>query len=235
MTSTDRATGAPGARDVERLFGGDFGRDYTARNETVDPRKPQFFHALFRRHGIRRVLECGCNLGLNLSATIDANDANDATNGTNSDQGGAADAGNPGAAIDVWGIDIQRGAIERAWAERGGGNFVVGSIFELPFRDAWFDLAFTCGVLIHVPAAGLGDAMAEMVRVSRRFVLSAEYHDDADEVAVPWRGQDAALWRRNYKKHWLTRFPDLRLVEEGYEGPERGFDRITWHLFEKAR
>lgn len=195
-------------RHVERLFAGDFGAAYTARNQAVDPRKPAFFLDLFRRHGVQRVLECGSNLGLNLGDAI-------------------------AAGLDVWGIDIQRTAVQRAWAERGGGNFVVGSLFDLPFRDGWFDLAFTCGVLIHVPPSGLADAMAEMHRVSRRYLLCAEYHDDA-EVAVPWRGQGSALWRRNYKALWLERFPGLTLVEEGYKSPEEGFDRITWQLFRKA-
>jgi pseudaminic acid biosynthesis-associated methylase len=198
---------AAGARDVERLFEGEFGAEYTARNRAADPRKPAFFHDLFRRNGVQRALECGCNLGLNLSACI---------------AGG----------IDVWGIDIQRGAIQDAWATRGGGNFVVGSILDLPFRDGYFDVAFTCGVLIHVPPPGLRAVMSEMVRVSRRYVLSAEYHDE-NEVAVPWRGQSAALWRRNYRALWQQYFPDLQLVEEGYKGPEEGFDRITWHLFRK--
>lgn len=197
-----------GARDVERLFAGEFGVAYTDRNTAVDPRKPAFFAELMARHGVGRVLECGCNLGLNLGDAI-------------------------AAGVDVWGIDIQRKAVETAWSTLRGGNFVVGSILELPFRDAWFDLAFTCGVLIHVPPAGLGSVMDEMVRVSRRYVMSAEYHDDQREVVVPWRGQSAALWRRNYKQIWLERHPELSLVAEGYKSPEEGFDRITWHLFEK--
>jgi len=206
MSETEQGTGV-GARDVERLFEGDFGVEYTARNVAVDPRKPAFFRDLFERHGIRRALECGSNLGLNLEACV-------------------------AAGIDAWGIDIQRKAVERAWAERGGGNFVVGSILDLPFRDAWFDAAFTCGVLIHVPTAGLPAVMDEMFRVSRRYLLCAEYHDEV-EVAVPWRGQPAALWRRNYRKLWLDRFPGLTVVEEGYKGQDEGFDRITWHLFQK--
>lgn len=199
----------PGPRDIERLFAGEFGVSYTDRNAVMDPAKPRFFRELFERLGVRRVLECGSNLGLNLGDAI-------------------------GAGLDVWGIDVQRTAIERAWATRGGGNFVVGSILDLPFRDAYFDLTFTCGVLIHVPPAAIDDVMREMVRTSRRYVMSAEYHDDADEVAVPWRGHDQALWRRNYKKKWLESFPSLRLVEEGYKSPEEGFDRITYHVFEKA-
>lgn len=196
------------ARSVERLFSGDFGRAYTARNTAVDPRKPAFFHELFQRLGVRRVLEGGCNLGLNLGPAC-------------------ADE-----SLEIWGVDIQKDAIRQASATLPNGQFVAGSLFDLPFKDAWFDLTFTCGVLIHVPPAGLLQAMAELHRTSGKYVLCAEYHDEA-EVAVPWRGHDQALWRRNYGKLWQDTFPDLELVEQGYKGPEEGFDRITWTLFRK--
>lgn len=196
------------ARTVERLFAGEFGAAYTDRNRSADPRKAKFFHDLFRRHEARRVLECGSNLGLNLmECTRDPE-------------------------MEVWGLDIQRRAIREATATQENGNFVVGSLFELPFRDDFFDLAFTCGVLIHVPPEGLEKAIREMHRVSRKYLLCAEYHDE-QEVAVPWRGHDNALFRRNYKKVFLDLFPLLEVVEEGYKSAEEGFDRITWQLFRK--
>ncbi len=202
-------SGDDAARRVERLFQGDFGVAYTDRNRDVDPRKPAFFHELFRLHGVRRVLECGCNLGLNLGPAVDD------------------------AELDVWGIDIQATAITRARVAMPAGTFVTGSLLEMPFRDGWFDLAFTCGVLIHVPPAGIQQVLAEIHRISRRFILCAEYHDDQSEVAVPWRGQKSALWRRNYGALWQETFPHLELVDHGYRGPGEGFDRITWHLFGK--
>lgn len=199
---------SPGARDVEQLFAGDFGVAYTERNSAVNPKKPAFFHDLFRRHGIHRILECGSNIGLNLTDCLADPD------------------------MDVWGIDIQRHAIEQAWASRRGGNFVVGSIFDLPFRDGHFDIAFTSGVLIHVPTAGLGDVLREMYRVSKRWLMCVEYHDE-QEVTVPWRGQAEALWRRNYRQVVLETLPDLIVVEEGYKTADEGFDRAHWHLFRK--
>ena len=197
------------ARRVERLFQGEFGVDYTDRNRAIDPRKAAFFHDLFKAHQIQRVLECGCNVGLNLGPAV-------------------ADE-----ALDIWGLDIQATAIARARAAMPGGTFVTGSLLDMPFRDGWFDLAFTCGVLIHVPPAGVQQVLAEIHRVSRRFILCAEYHDDEPEVVVPWRGQDSALWRRNYGALWQRTFPDLKLVAQGYKGEDEGWDRITWQLFAK--
>jgi spore coat polysaccharide biosynthesis protein SpsF len=196
------------ARTVERLFAGEFGAQYTDRNRSTDPRKPTFFHDLFRRHNVRRVLECGSNLGLNLTECTRDPD------------------------MEVWGLDIQRRAIREATAMQENGNFVVGSLFELPFRDNFFDLAFTCGVLIHVPPEGLANAVREMHRVSCKYLLCAEYHDE-QEVAVPWRGHTNALFRRNYKNVFLDLFPHLEVVDEGYKSAEEGFDRITWQLFRK--
>lgn len=208
MSSTDSVSTPAAADSVERLFAGDFGAAYTDRNHTADPRKPAFFHELFLQAGARRVLECGANVGLNL--TDAARDEN----------------------LEVWGLDIQRLAVQRAAANMPSANFVVGSLFDLPFKDGWFDIAFTCGVLIHVPPAGLLQAMTEIHRVSGGHVLCAEYHDE-QEVEVPYRGHSQALWRRNYGQMYLDAFPDLQLVAQGYKAPEEGFDRITWHLFRK--
>ncbi len=199
---------SPDPRRVERLFGSEFGVAYTDRNAEVDARKPQFFHDLFAKHGISRLLECGSNRGLNLGLC-------------------AADP-----AMEVWGVDIQRAALSLAAQAMPKGNFVYGSLFDLPFKDNWFDIAFTCGVLIHVPPEGLGAAMDEMYRVSRGWILCAEYHDER-EVEVPYRGLSGALWRRNYGAMWQERFPGLTLVDQGYKAPEEGFDRITWQLLRK--
>ena len=46
---------------------------------------------------------------------------------------------------------------------------------ELPFRDRWFDLASPRACLIHQPESTLPLVMAEIVRVSRRYVLCGEY------------------------------------------------------------
>lgn len=208
MTQSPNTSAVDPARTVEALFAGEFGAAYTDRNSSVDLRKPQFFHQVFRTAEAKRVLECGCNLGLNLGEA----------------------AQDP--ALEIWGLDIQRVAVQRAAAAMPQAQFVVGSLFDLPFKDGFFDLAFTCGVLIHVPPAGLAQAMAEIHRVSRRDIVCAEYHDEV-EVEVPYRGHAGALFRRNYRKVWLDTFPDLEVVEEGYKGPEEGFDRITWQRFRK--
>jgi ubiquinone/menaquinone biosynthesis C-methylase UbiE len=105
---------------------------------------------------------------------------------------------------------------------------------EIPFADRSVDFVFTMGVLIHQPEETLTRVMAEMVRVSRKWVFCAEYYD-TETVEVPYRGQGGALFRRDYKRLFEELFPvELALVREGYLGPDDGWDRDTWWLFERS-
>ena len=70
---------------------------------------------------------------------------------------------------------------------------------ELPFRDGWFDLVFTVGVLVVVPEETIRTAMCEMARVSSRYVLSGEMFAP-EMTSIPHREIDAALFKRDYGK-----------------------------------
>ena len=104
---------------------------------------------------------------------------------------------------------------------------------ELPFRERWFDLVFTFGVLIHQPDDTLPLMMAEVVRTSRRYVLCGEYFSD-DTVEVPYRGQEGALFKRDYGGLYQRLFPELRPVRNGFLSRAEGWDDITWWLFERT-
>src|SRR5690242_18508117 len=68
---------------------------------------------------------------------------------------------------------------------------------NLPFPDGSFDLAYTVGVLIHVPPWQLGDSLSEIHRVSSRYVLAVEY-EAPKPVPVDYRGVRAGIWKRPY-------------------------------------
>lgn len=73
---------------------------------------------------------------------------------------------------------LARREVQDAWA-------VQGSLLALPFADASVDLAFCFRVLHHFPEAALrAQAIAELGRVSRRWVLTTYY--DAQSFPV-WR------------------------------------------------
>ena len=76
--------------------------------------------------------------------------------------------------------------------------------------------------------------MAEIVRCSRRYVLCGEYFAE-ETTEVPYRGQDGALFKRDYGALYQELFPELALVEQGFLGRDEGWDDVTWWLFERSR
>jgi pseudaminic acid biosynthesis-associated methylase len=191
---------------------GDFGVAYTERN-LVDwhVRLPAFQQML---HGLdlQRVLEVGCNRGHNLMVLADL----------------------LGQGCDVVGVEPNRYALELARQATTKAGVLHGDIFDLPFKDSFFDMVFTAGVLIHVAPTDLPAALAELHRVSRRYLLVIEYFAHQEE-AIRYRDQDGLLWKRDFLRSYLDQFPHLSLVQQGYWGVDSGFDRTHWWLLEKPQ
>jgi pseudaminic acid biosynthesis-associated methylase len=202
-------TDPPEAVRLEQLWAGEFGDAYVARNSVLDERRATFWRSLIGSAPIRTVLEIGCGQGGNLRPLSGILEASD-----------------------IWGIDVNAAAIERSRQTAPGTNAVHSVARNLPFRDGWFDLVFTMGVLIHQPEDSLEGVMTEIVRCSRRFVLWGEYQSEVTEE-VPYRGTPGALFKRDYGAIYGSFFPQLTVRQQGFLGPDDGFDRVTWQLLEK--
>jgi pseudaminic acid biosynthesis-associated methylase len=111
----------------------------------------------------------------------------------------------------LYGIDIQREAIERAHRERPSLDIIEGNLFDIPFKDGFFDLVFTCGVLIHVPDEELDRAMDEIVRCSSDYVFGHEYYAE-DHSEITHRGHDGVLWKADFPSRYVGSRP-LELVD----------------------
>ena len=194
----------------ERLWSGAFGDEYVERNAALDVRRERFWRPLLAGLPIATVLEVGCGQGGNLAPLVRVLPPRQ-----------------------VWGVDVNEVALERARRNAPGSNPVYGLAGDLPFRDGAFDLVFTTGVLIHQPDDALPAVMDEIVRTSGRFILCGEYHAD-ETVEVPYRGYRGALFKRDYGRRYADRFPSLRLRSSGFLGPDDGFDRLTYQVFEKG-
>jgi len=92
-------------------------------------------------------------------------------------------------------------------------NLAQASALDLPYKDEYFDLVFTSGVLIHISPADLGRALEEIHRCAKTWIWGMEYYAP-EEVQVNYRGQDNLLWKMDYAKRYLDRFDDLELVRE---------------------
>ena len=108
-----------------------------------------------------------------------------------------------------------------------------GFAANIPLADGAVDLAFTCGVLIHIHPDDLLASMSEVHRVARRHLVCIEYFADKPEM-IPYRGHDDRLFKRDFGGYYLDNFPDLRTVDYGFAWKrETGLDNLTWWIFEK--
>ena len=192
------------------LWTSDFGHQYTDRNDVDKPERVVTWRRILEGLVLGPILEVGCNLGWNLEYLRRLGHT------------------------DTQGIEPQAYAVDRLRTRWPNLHARVGTAFALPLDDASVDLAFTSGVLIHIATADLPRAMAEMYRVSRRYVLAIEY-DNPTEVAIPYRGHVQALWKRDHGAIWQSHHPTLRLVRRGELGGADGYDDCTFHLFEKPQ
>jgi pseudaminic acid biosynthesis-associated methylase len=197
--------------DPLEIWEGEFGKAYTDRNEIDWRARLSAFQQMLASLTIKRVLEVGCNRGHNLVCLAEL----------------------LGEESDVVGVEPNRYALELARASSVKVGVLYGQAFDLPFKDRYFDLVFTAGVLIHIPLEGLPLALNEIYRVSRRYILAIEYFAQ-EETVVHYRGHDSLLWKRDFLQHFRSQFPDLTLIRRGYWGPEDGFDSTHWWLLEKA-
>lgn len=194
-----------------------FGREYAARNPITD----QGSRRLMRRWARmlsqaiapfpNSVLEVGCNLGRNLAALLPM-------------------------VAEVHAVEPNLEVMERARADPRltGARIQAGSAFDLPFADGSIDLVFTSGVLIHIAPEDLPRAVDEVVRVARRYVLCIEYFSH-EPVAVPYRGLEGQLFKRDFGQYYLDRHPELRVLDYGFFWkPVDAADNSNWWLFAKG-
>lgn len=197
------------AKRLEELWAGEFGNTYIERNMDAEERRP-FWRMILSEFPVASALEVGCNIGANLYCMAETVPCQH-----------------------LYGVDINTRALETLRLELPGVNAAWSPARELPFRDRWFDLVFTAGVLIHQPPEILPIVMSEVVRCSRRYVLCAEYYSERP-TEVAYRGETGALFKRDFGGLYQELFPELRLLKSGFLPMDQGgWDEVTWWVFEK--
>lgn len=192
----------------------DFGDAYTERNQIAWQTRLPAFQEVLGGLALGSVLEVGCNRGHNLACVASV----------------LPDAQIAGVEPNAYALALAHGL---AAASDVPLSLLSGNALALPFRDGLFDLVFTAGVLIHVGPTELPQAMAEVYRVSKRYVLAAEYYAET-ETPIEYRGSSELLWKRDFLGAYRSQFPDLQVVREGYWDMSVGFDRTHWWLLEKG-
>jgi pseudaminic acid biosynthesis-associated methylase len=185
-----------------REWRGEFGREYTVRNcltpSQVDAlwlgnygttRTELNQRFLARIPFDARILEVGCNLGNQLLLLQQLGYSN------------------------LHGVDVQSHALEMAGFRTRNVNLVQASSFALPYPHKYFDLVFTSGVLIHISPENIPAALYEIHRCAKSYIWGSEYYAPV-RTEINYRGHADLLWKMDYAREYLARFPDLELVLE---------------------
>jgi pseudaminic acid biosynthesis-associated methylase len=200
-----------------RLWRGEFGASYMARN------KPDLAHitALSRMWARMiapmypspaSIVEVGSNIGLNLRALSRITDAA------------------------LTAVEPNDAARRRLKTDKvvPAPRIVNAVAADLPLSDRSADLVFTCGVLIHVDPKDLAASCREIHRVSRRWILCAEYFSP-EPRSISYRGHAGQLFTRDFGRFWQEHHTDLRLVDYGFFWRGAGAtDDLNWWLFDRS-
>ena len=199
--------------EQERFWAGDFGDDYVDRSQGahhIASRTAMWSRILRSCSSIGSVTEFGANIGLNLRALRHLLPEAELT-----------------------GVEINAKAAQILRSE-GTIKVLEGSLFDTaPSTPA--DLAFTCGVLIHINPDRLGTAYDQLARGSRRYVVMSEYYNPAP-TEVTYRGHSKRLYKRDFAGEFLDAHPDFELRDYGFiyhRDPHFAVDDFTWFLMER--
>ena len=198
--------------EQERFWAGEFGVGYRERNQAerwLLSKIAMWSRILRGAHGVGSICELGCNIGLNLQALNKI----------------APD-------VSLRAVEINEEAAEEA-RKLGVAEVTTGTILA-PLDLPAADLAFTCGVLIHINPDHLAAAYDNLVALSRRYVVVVEYYNPTP-VAVPYRGHQDRLFKRDFAGDLMDRH-GLKLVDYGFVWHRDNWapqDDVTWFLLEK--
>ncbi|MEM1448939.1 MAG: pseudaminic acid biosynthesis-associated methylase [Planctomycetota bacterium] len=198
----------------EEFWAGTFGDDYIDRNDSsalVAGKTAAFAQILTRTAAIQSVAELGCNVGINLQAIRHLL---------------------PAARLEA--VEINEKAADLARQRLESATVVTGSLFDYE-PSAPVDLAFTCGVMIHLEPKSLPRAYERLAAASSRYVAIAEYYNPSP-MTLPYRGNDEKLFKRDFAGEFMDAHPEYRLLDYGFFYRRDGnfpLDDITWFLMEK--
>ena len=184
----------------QNFWQSDFGKNYSSRNtwdpatmdeiykETYGVTRTEMNNEFIKNLPIQNILEVGCNVGDQLRFL----------------QSGGFE--------NLFGIEIQADAVEKSKQLTTNINIIRASAFDIPFKDSYFDLVFTSGVLIHISPKDIKDAMAEIYRVSKEYIWGFEYFSEQYEE-IEYHRQKDYLWRANFPQIFINMYPNLKLIK----------------------
>jgi len=181
---------------------GEFGKEYTDRNAITLEEMEELWQKNFGTTRTEmnlefigdlkrsiRILEVGSNIGNQLSCL--------------QNMGFQA----------LYGIELQEYAVELSKSRTKHINIIQGSAFDIPYKDNFFDLVLTSGLLIHIAPSNVEQVLREIYRCTKKYIWGSEYFADS-YTQIEYRGNTELLWKTNFAKLYIDKFHDLRVVKE---------------------
>ena len=200
--------------EQEQFWAGDFGSEYIKRNQgwnLLASNLDFFAKALRASHDVSSCIEFGANIGMNLRALKLLYPSQE-----------------------QFGIEINGDAVRELATVVPTANAYHCSILSFIPERKW-DLVLIKGVLIHINPDALAQVYDKLVESSSRYLLVAEYYNPTP-VAVPYRGHEGRLFKRDFAGEIMDYCPQLKLIDYGFayrRDPKFPQDDITWFLMEK--
>ena len=131
-------------------------------------------------------------------------------------------------------IEINQDAVSELRQFLPASNVFHQSLLDFKPEQQW-DLVVIKGVLIHINPDELENVDQLLVDSAARYLLVAEYYNPSP-VALPYRGHERKLFKRDFAGEILDKYSDFRLTDYGFVyRRDSNFpqDDITWFLLER--
>jgi len=113
----------------------------------------------------------------------------------------------------LYGIEINDYAVELSKQRTNNINIIQGSAFDIPFKNKYFDLVFTSGLLIHIAPHDINLVLNEIYRCTKEYIWGFEYYKEK-YTEIIYRGKKDLLWKANFSQLYLDLFKDIKLIKE---------------------
>ena len=150
--------------------------------------------------GVQSILEIGCGTGIDLRLFANSFQLN--------------------------GIDLNQRALNIAKEKLPNGNFQRGNITELPLEDSSIDFVFTHGLMNYLDDNALEKGIAEMFRVSKRWIMHCEKYEKTEKQI------DENHKFRNMGEKWLDY--KIKFVSDVDLHEDYGQDKTRFTLLKKV-
>ena len=198
--------------EQQAFWKGNFGTEYISRNDSAEflAANIHLFSNIFSRisKSPNNLLELGANIGMNLKACklLFPN-------------------------CHFTGVEINKVACDQLSEEI---DEAINTSIENFKVVKQYDIVLLKGVLIHIAPENLALVYEKIFDSSSRYILLIEYFNPTP-VAIPYRGHEDKLFKRDFAGEMLSIYPNLELAACGFSYRNSIFpqDDVNWFLLEK--